>query len=195
MAARPVVAVRSAEDARDRDLVRRVRSGDEEAFRALFIRYGPQAKGLAYRVVRQRGLAEEIVQEAFLALWRNPASYKEDRGSFRTWLLSTVHHRAVDMVRREEAQRRRTLEQKATLEEDIADSVADRVDLVETRQRVRRALEDIPAAQRQILELMYFEGKTQAEIAAELDLPLGTVKSRTVLAMRRLRLLLGESPR
>ena len=195
MAARPVVAVRSVEDARDRDLVRRVRSGDEEAFRALFRRYGPHAKGLAYRVVRQRGLAEEIVQEAFLALWRNPASYKEDRGSFRTWLLSTVHHRAVDMVRREEAQRRRTLEQKATLEEDIADSVADRVDLVETRQRVRRALEDIPAAQRQILELMYFEGKTQAEIAAELGLPLGTVKSRTVLAMRRLRLLLGESPR
>jgi RNA polymerase sigma-70 factor, ECF subfamily len=195
LAARPVVAVRSVEDARDRDLVRRVRSGDEEAFRALFRRYGPQAKGLAYRVVRQRSLAEEIVQEAFLALWRNPASYKEDRGSFRTWLLSTVHHRAVDMVRREEAQRRRTLEQQATLEEDIADSVADRVDLVETRQRVRRALEDIPAAQRQILELMYFEGKTQAEIAAELDLPLGTVKSRTVLAMRRLRLLLGESPR
>ena len=189
------MAVRSVEDARDRDLVRRVRSGDEEAFRALFRRYGPQAKGLAYRVVRQRGLAEEIVQEAFLALWRNPASYKEDRGSFRTWLLSTVHHRAVDMVRREEAQRRRTLEQQATLEEDIADSVADRVDLVETRQRVRRALEDIPAAQRQILELMYFEGKTQAEIAAELGLPLGTVKSRTVLAMRRLRLLLGESPR
>ena len=73
--------------------------------------------------------------------------------------------------------------------------MADRVDLVETRQRVRRALEDIPAAQRQILELMYFEGKTQAEIAAELDLPLGTVKSRTVLAMRRLRLLLRESPR
>jgi RNA polymerase sigma-70 factor, ECF subfamily len=195
--ARPVVAVRSVEDARDRELVRRVRSGDEEAFRALFRRYGPQAKGLAYRVVRQRGLAEEIVQEAFLALWRDPASYKEDRGSFRTWLLSTVHHRAVDMVRREEAQRRRTLEQQAvkTSEEDIADSVADRVDLVETRQRVRGALEDIPPAQRQILELMYFGGKTQADIAAELDLPLGTVKSRTVLGMRRLRLLLGEEER
>jgi RNA polymerase sigma-70 factor, ECF subfamily len=194
---RNAVAVHSVEDARDRDLVRQVRSGDEEAFRALFRRYGPLAKGLAYRVVRERTLAEEIVQEAFLALWRDPASYREDRGKFRTWLLSAVHHRAVDMVRREEAQRRRSLQQRTveTIEEDIADSVADRVDLAETRQRVRGALDDIPPAQRRILELMYFEGKTQTDIAEELGLPLGTVKSRTLLGMRRLRLLLGEGER
>jgi RNA polymerase sigma-70 factor (ECF subfamily) len=187
-----VVAVPSIEDARDRDLVRQVRSGDEEAFRALFRRYGPLAKGLAYKVVRQPFMAEEIVQEAFLALWRDPGSYREDRGSFRAWLLAAVHHRAVDMVRREEAQRRRGQEQQAeAYEEDFADSVADRVDLAETKERVRGALEDIPAAQRQILELMYFEGKSQSEIADALGLPLGTVKSRTLLGMRRLRLVLG----
>ncbi|HEY3210178.1 MAG TPA: sigma-70 family RNA polymerase sigma factor [Actinomycetota bacterium] len=186
------MAVPSIEDARDRDLVRQVRSGDEEAFRALFRRYGPLAKGLAYKVVRQPFMAEEIVQEAFLALWRDPGSYREDRGSFRAWLLAAVHHRAVDMVRREEAQRRRGQEQQAeAYEEDFADSVADRVDLAETKERVRGALEDIPAAQRQILELMYFEGKSQSEIADALGLPLGTVKSRTLLGMRRLRLVLG----
>jgi RNA polymerase sigma-70 factor (ECF subfamily) len=189
-----VVAVPSIEDARDRDLVRQIRTGDEEAFRALFRRYGPLAKGLAYRVVRQPFMAEEIVQEAFLALWRDPGSYREERGSFRAWLLSTVHHRAVDVVRREEAQRRRSQEQQSVevYQEDIAESVADRVDLADTRERVRRALDDIPAAQRQILELMYFEGKSQSDISEELGLPLGTVKSRTLLGMRRLRLLLGE---
>lgn len=188
------MATPSIEDARDRDLVRQVRSGDEDAFRALFRRYGPLAKGLAYKVVRQPFMAEEIVQEAFLALWRDPGSYREDRGSFRTWMLSTVHHRAVDVVRREEAQRRRSKEQQqaGAVQEDIAESVADRVDLAETRQRVRGALEDIPTAQRQILELMYFGGKSQSEIATELGLPLGTVKSRTLLGMRRLRVLLGE---
>jgi RNA polymerase sigma-70 factor (ECF subfamily) len=190
---RPVVAIPSIEDARDRDLVRQVRSGDEEAFRSLFRRYGPLAKGLAYKVDRQPFMAEEIVQEAFLALWRDPGSYREDRGSFRTWLLAAVHHRAVDMVRREEAQRRRSHEQQPAdaSAEDIADSVADRVDLAEAKERVRGALEDIPAAQRQILELMYFGGKSQSDIAHELGLPLGTVKSRTLLGMRRLRLLLG----
>ena len=187
------MVVPSLEDARDRDLVRQLRSGDEEAFRALFRRYGPLAKGLAHRVVRQPFLAEEIVQEAFLSLWRDPRSYQEARGTFRVWLLATVHHRAVDVVRREEAQRRRKLEQQPVeaYQEDIADSVADRVDLAATRERVRAALEDIPEAQRQILEMMYFGGKSQSDIARELGLPLGTVKSRTLLGMRRLRLLFG----
>jgi RNA polymerase sigma factor (sigma-70 family) len=192
------VGARSLGEASDRDLVRRVRSADEEAFRALFRRYGPLAKGLAYRVVRQRSMAEEIVQEAFLALWKDPESYREDRGTFRSWLLATVHHRAVDLVRREEAQRRRGLEQQAETEavaEDIADSVADSVDLAGTRRRVQAALQDIAPAQRQVLEKMYFEGRTQADVARELGLPLGTVKSRTLLGMRRLRLLLLEEER
>ena len=192
------MGVRSSPEAEDRALVRLVRLADEDAFRALFRRYGPLAKGLAYRVVRQRSMAEEIVQEAFLALWKDPESYREDRGSFRSWLMATVHHRAVDLVRREEAQRRRGLERQAeteAVEEDIADAVADRVDLAGTRKRVQDALQGIAAAQRKVLEKMYFEGKTQADIAQELGLPLGTVKSRTLLGMRKLRLLLVEDER
>src|SRR5437899_12498655 len=101
------VAVHSLEDARDRDLVRRVADRDEDAFRTLFRRYGPVAKAVAVRLVRQGFMAEEIVQEAFLSLWRAPAAYREELGTFRAWLLSTVHHRAAASVRREEPTRRR----------------------------------------------------------------------------------------
>jgi RNA polymerase sigma-70 factor (ECF subfamily) len=144
--------------------------------------------------VRQSFLAEEIVQEAFLALWRDPGSYREERGSFRAWLMSTVHHRAVDVVRREETQRKRAREElpDAERQADVGDLVAEQADLAGSRVRVRQALGEIPAAQRQVLELMYFEGKTQTAIAEELQLPLGTVKSRTLLGMRRLRTMLLE---
>jgi RNA polymerase sigma-70 factor, ECF subfamily len=192
------MVVHSLEDARDRELVRRVRAADEEAFRSLFRRYGPMAKALALRVIRQPFMAEEIVQEAFLALWRDPRAYREERGSFRAWLLSAVHHRAVDLVRREEAQRRRALagEPETVVEADVAEAVVEEADLAESREAVRAALQEIPPEQRRVLELMYFEGKTQAQIADEFQVPLGTVKSRTLLGMRRLRGILiggGES--
>jgi RNA polymerase sigma factor (sigma-70 family) len=188
------VVVRSREDARDRDLVRRLSMGDRDAFRSIFRRYGPAAKALALRVVRQSFLAEDIVQEAFLALWRDPRSYQEDRGTFRAWLMSAVHHRAVDLVRREEAQRRRSrqLGQDVVIVEDVGETVAEETDLAASRAKVRSALGEIPAEQRRVLELMYFEGKTQSMISEELRLPLGTVKSRTLLGMRRLRRLLAE---
>ena len=193
----PKVAVRTLEDARDRELARRVAAGDERAFRHVFRRYGPVAKALAVRIVGQPFLAEEIVQEAFLALWRKPDSFREDRGSFRAWLMATVHHRAVDLVRREEAHRRRAehFEQDAELNqvgEDVAQSVVDEAETVRARARVRLALEEIPQEQRDVLELMYFGGKSQSTIAQELELPLGTVKSRSLLGMRRLRSLLME---
>jgi RNA polymerase sigma factor (sigma-70 family) len=192
---RTPVVVRSLQDARDRDLVRRLVARDEDAFLALFARYGPPAKGLAYRLVRDAFLAEEIVQEAFLALWRDPASYREERGPFRTWLMSTVHHRAVDMVRREEAQRRRSSVAERGEVGDVAERVAEDLDTARERERVRAALEDLPAEQRRVLEMMYFEAKTQSMIAEELDLPLGTVKGRTLLGMRRLRSMLLGNPR
>jgi RNA polymerase sigma factor (sigma-70 family) len=193
---RAAVVVRDLEDGRDRDLVRRLAGGDEEAFRALFRRHGPMAHGLALRLVRQRFIAEEIVQEAFLALWRDPGAYREDRGNFRSWLMSAVHHRAVDAVRREEAQRRRTrdaAEAEVVIEDDVGEKVVEEADLVETRNKVRAALQEIPVEQRRVLELMYFEGKTQSMIAEELSLPLGTVKSRTLLGMRRLRGMVGKA--
>jgi len=188
------VVVRSLEDARDRDLVRRVIAKDEEAFRSLFRRYAPMAKALALRIVRQTFVAEEIVQEAFLALWRNPGAFREDRGSFRAWMLSTVHHRAVDAVRREEAWRRRSREHDpdALVAEDVGATVVEELDHAAMRREIRAALDQLPAEQRRVLEMMYFEAKTQSMIAEELKLPLGTVKSRTLLGMRRLRDLVVE---
>ena len=186
----PVSQTADLGDARDRDLVRRIGQGDQEAFRGLFRRYSASAMALAQRVLRQPALAEETVQEAFLALWRNPASYDAGRGSVRAWLMSTVHHRAVDQVRREEAQRRRAEEAVSDVDidgGDPAETVVDELGLPAERDAVRRALEDLPAEQRQVIELMYFRGMSQTQIATATGLPLGTVKSRTLLAMRRLR--------
>jgi len=184
------VAAVDLSESRDRDLLERIADGDESAFRGLFRRYAPTANSLALRVVRQAFLAEEIVQEVFLAVWRDPDKYDAKRGSVKSWLMGMVHHRAVDAVRREEAQRRRA-EESIPGAVDHADDpgvvVPEEIGLPEERAAVRRALEDLPAEQRQVLELMYFEGMTQTEIADRLSLPLGTVKSRTLLGMRRLR--------
>lgn len=176
-------------DAPDQELVTQIRSGDEEAFRGLFRRYAPSAMALARRVVRQPSLAEEIVQEAFLALWRNPTGYDQQRGSVRSWLLGTVHHRAVDAVRREESQRRRAQDAVSAdvPEPDFSETVAAELDAPVERRAVRTALDELPPEQRQVIELMYFEGLSQSRVAERLSLPLGTVKSRTLLGMRRLR--------
>jgi RNA polymerase sigma factor (sigma-70 family) len=181
-------------EARDRDLISRVNRGDEEAFRGLFRRYAPTARALAIRIVRQPNLAEEIVQEAFLALWKNPQGYDQRRGSVRSWLMGMVHHRAVDLVRREEAHRRRAeaaIPDAVADDPDPADKVAEDVDLPGERRAVRAALDDLPPEQRRVIELMYFDGLSQSTIAERLSLPLGTVKSRTLLGMRRLRGALG----
>jgi RNA polymerase sigma factor (sigma-70 family) len=181
-------------EARDRDLVARVRLRDEDAFRGLFQRYAPTAKALAQRVVRQSHLAEEIVQEAFLAVWRDPTAYDEARGSVKSWLMGMVHHRAVDLVRREESQRRRaeaSIAEAAEVNVDHADEVVDRLGLPEERRAVRSALDELPGEQRQVLEMMYFDGLSQSQIAERTGIPLGTVKSRTLLGMRRLRTALA----
>jgi len=192
--------MRSAEpaDARDEDLLVRVGAGDEHAFRELFGRYAAVAHALAFRSVRQAQLAEEIVQEAFLAVWRTPDRYDAARGSVRSWLMGTVHHRAVDAVRREQAQRRRA-EQASGLGpgivEDPVDDVLAAIDLPRERRLVRAALGELPEEQRDVIRRMYFDGLSQSQIAERTGLPLGTVKSRTLLAMRRLRAHLGEGPR
>jgi RNA polymerase sigma factor (sigma-70 family) len=184
-------------EARDRELVVRIGSGDEEAFRRLFARYAPTARALAHRVVRQSHLAEEIVQEAFLALWRNPGGYDPGRGSVRSWLMGTVHHRAVDLIRREESHRRRAESSAvdASAEPDPAEDVVEQLGLPEERRLVRTALEDLPEEQRGVITMMYFDGLSQTQIAERTGLPLGTVKSRTLLGMRRLRAALGGMER
>jgi RNA polymerase sigma factor (sigma-70 family) len=181
--------------ARDEDLLRRIGAGDDQAFRELFGRYATVAHALAFRLVRQAQVAEEIVQEAFLSVWRHPDRYDVARGSVRSWLMGTVHHRAVDAVRREQAQRRRA-EQASGLGpgviEDPIDDVVAAIDLPRERKLVRAALGELPEEQREVIQRMYFEGLSQSQIAERTGLPLGTVKSRTLLAMRRLRAHLGE---
>jgi len=179
----------------DEALLLRVGAGDEGAFRELFARYASVSHALAFRLVRQAQVAEEIVQEAFLAVWRTPDRYDPARGSVRSWLMGTVHHRAVDAVRREQAQRRRT-DQAAALvprvAEDPTDDVLSALDLPRERALVQKALEQLPDEQRDVILRMYFDGLSQSQIAERTGLPLGTVKSRTLLAMRRLRTNLGE---
>lgn len=173
----------------DVDLVGRVAARDAGAFERLYGRYAAAAYGLALRVLRQPVLAQEIVQEAFLAIWNAPEAYDPSRGPFRSFLLSLVHHRAVDAVRREE--RLRDRERRANPEpvpdEDVLDVVAEEADLADRRRKVREAMRDLPPAQRETLELMYFRGWSHARIARETGVPIGTVKSRIWAAMRRLR--------
>ena len=179
----------------DLALHRRLLDGDRAAFDELYRAYASQAYGLAYRVTRQQILAQDVVHDAFMALWRAPEAFDPSRGAFRTFFLSMVHHRGVDLVRREQRLRART-EKAANLEpaadEDPADTVAEAGYLSARRTEVREAMTGLPAAQRQVLEMAYFDGKTQVQIAEELDIPLGTVKTRTLAAMRKLRAALEE---
>lgn len=182
-------------DRLDLELHRRMAAGEREAFEALYRRYAATAYGLARRVAVQEALAQEVVQEAFLALWRTPEAYDPSRGTFRSFFLSLVHHRAVDTVRREERLRRRA-ERASNLEpstgEDVAEDVVDQADLAHRRKRVLEALAGLPSEQRTVLEMAYFGGTTQARIAEELGIPIGTVKTRTLAALRKLRRALEE---
>jgi RNA polymerase sigma factor (sigma-70 family) len=172
----------------DEELLDRIGQRDEEALRRLFRRHGARANALAMRVLGQPSLAEEAVQDAFLSVWDNAATFDGDRGSVRSWLLGTVHHRAVDLVRREESQRRRVaVVVPDPPAEDPAERVLHDVTAMEEGSEVRAALEGLPIEQRRVIELMYYGGLTQSAIAERLSVPLGTVKSRSVLAMRRLR--------
>jgi RNA polymerase sigma-70 factor (ECF subfamily) len=183
-------------DRDDLELHRSLSGGDRGAFDALYRRYSSSAYGLAYRITGQQVLAQDVVHDAFLALWRAPDAYDPARGAFRTFFLSLVHHRAVDTVRREERIRGRQ-ERASNLEplsvEDPAEGVADAADLADRRVEVRAALGTLPPEQRQALELAYYGGKTQVQIAEELGIPLGTVKTRTLAAMRKLARVLDRS--
>jgi RNA polymerase sigma-70 factor (ECF subfamily) len=177
-------------DVDDLELHRRLSAGDREAFDALYHRYAPTAYGLAYRLTGQQMLAQDVVHDAFMALWRAPEAFDPARGAFRTFFLSLVHHRAVDTVRREERLRKRT-ERAANLEpltgEDPAEDVVDDAFIEIRRREVREALATLPPPQRQVLEMAYLQAYTQVQIAEELGIPIGTVKTRTLAAMRKLR--------
>jgi RNA polymerase sigma factor (sigma-70 family) len=182
-------------DRDDLELHRRLATGDRGAFEELYRRYSGPAYALAYRLTGQQLLAQDVVHEAFLALWRAPEAFDPSRGAFRTFFLSLVHHRAVDTIRREERLRSRSA-RAANLEpllgEDPAEDVVDQAYLGVRRKEVREALTALTPEQRQVLDLAYFGGRTQVQIAEEIGVPLGTVKTRTLAAMRKLRRLLEE---
>jgi RNA polymerase sigma-70 factor (ECF subfamily) len=170
-------------------LVADVAAGREQGLAGLYDLYGRRAYGLALRVLRDETLAENAVQDAFLTVWRSAARYRPERGAPGTWILTIVHRRAVDIVRRE--QRRRTDPIEA-YEQAIGDATAETGLARAEGGRVRRALAQLDLEQRRLLELAYYGGRTQSEIAVELDLPLGTIKSRTFKALSRLRSLLDD---
>lgn len=162
--------------------------GDPDALAALYQRHGAACYRLARQVTASDTLAEDAVQEAFLGLWRSPGAYVPGRGSLRSWLLGLTHHKAVDSVRRETAQKRRQTAWAAQRVFDPppdADPAAASIEGMRAEE-VRAALAELPEAQQQALGLAYFGGYTQREIAQLTGVPLGTVKTRTLAAMRRL---------
>ena len=178
-----------ATDPSDEQLLEAVGRGDHDALGVLYDRFGRLAYGLAFRVLRDRALAEDAVQEAFLAVWRSADAYKRERAKPSTWILTVVHRRAVDLVRREQRRRGEPLEAAPEPTTGPADEDAT---LRDRRAAVQAALTALPGDQRQALELAYYGGLTQSELAERLGVPLGTIKSRMFAGLGRRRALLGE---
>jgi RNA polymerase sigma factor (sigma-70 family) len=174
----------------DEALIALVARSDDAALAELYDRYGRVAYGLAFRVLRDRSLAEDAVQEAFLAVWRTAARFMPERSKASTWLLTLVHRRAVDHVRREERRRAAPLE---AAPQETGETTEEAAWFSLERERVHEALRNLPDQQREALELAYFGGYTQSEIAERLGEPLGTIKSRMFNGLTRLRDVLQEA--
>lgn len=181
----------------DAALVERIVARDPDALELLYDRYARPCFSLARRITADATFAEDVVQEVFLTLWRDPSRFDAGRGGFASWLLAMTHHKAVDAVRREETLRRRRAEA-AGVGEQLAEMTSetpapyDQVWSGIRGERVRAALGGLPDAQRRALVLAYFGGYTQREVAALTDTPLGTVKTRMLAGMRRLKTVLGS---
>ena len=173
----------------DEALVALVARSEESALAELYDRIGGTAYGVAYRILRDEALAEDAVQEAFLGLWRSAGSFVPERAKASTWLLTLVHRRAVDLVRREQRRRAEPLE---SVPEPAGGSAEEAAWLRLERERVQAALAELPDQQREAIELAYYGGYTQSELAERLGEPLGTIKSRMFSGLARLRELLGE---
>jgi RNA polymerase sigma-70 factor (ECF subfamily) len=176
----------------DEDLMQLVQRGQAAAFELIYERHAQAAFSLAYRMAGSRGVAEDVVQEAFLSIWRSGARYERARGSVRTWALGIVHNRAIDALRRSYVHERRRASDEG-LEETL--ETAERTDVEAARHEeaatVRAALGRLPADQSQVIELAYFGGFTHTEIAEMLQTPVGTVKGRMRLGLEKMRHALG----
>lgn len=175
----------------DAGLLAKVADGDEAALAALYQRYGGPCFSLARRILDDAHLAEDVVQQVFTALWKG-SGYDSRRGAVSTWLMSVTHHKSIDMLRREAPRRKRLASEQALLEVAVAGPGPEDQAWSQLRaERTREALKTLPAEQREVVLLAYYGGYTQREIAELTGLPLGTVKSRTLTALRRLKVSLG----
>jgi RNA polymerase sigma-70 factor, ECF subfamily len=180
-------------DLADEDLMAMAVECEPRALEVIFDRHGDAAFSLAYRMCGRRAMAEDVVQEAFISLWRSGSSYDRDRGSVRSWVLSVVRHRAIDAFRRDVRTSRNVSDEGIAewlCEPTHTDAEVERRDQA---QQVRAALGELPTEQRRVIELAYFGGFTHTQIADMLGLPVGTVKGRMRLALTKLRISLGGS--
>jgi RNA polymerase sigma factor (sigma-70 family) len=187
----PPAASRDLAHLSDESLLSLVASSDDQALAELYDRFGRVAYGLALRILRDEALAQDAVQEAFLAIWRSADRFLAERAKASTWILTLVHRRSVDLVRREDRRRGEPLESAG--EPAAPETVEDEATLGFERRVVQEALSRLQPEQREALELGYYGGLTQSELAERLGLPLGTIKSRMFTGLSRLRELLAEA--
>src|SRR4051812_47329341 len=190
---RPLVTTEDIHTLADEEVMQLVQDGDPRAFELLYDRHGGPAFSLAYRMAGERVAGEDIVQEAFLSIWRSRLRYEPNRGSVRTWVLGIVHHGGIDALRRNLVHERRRataegLEERQEAPERTDVEVARR----EEARHVQSALETLPEEQRRTIELAYFGGFSHSQIAEMLETPIGTVKGRMRLGLEKMRRQLVE---
>jgi RNA polymerase sigma-70 factor, ECF subfamily len=172
----------------DEDLMQLVRENDSAAFAVVYERHTDAAFSLAFRMCGKRGIAEDVVQEAFLSLWRSSSRYDRTRGSVRTWVLGIVHNRAIDALRRAVVQDRGKISDEGIEEHLEAPERTDQeVSRRDEAREIRAALGDLPPDQSRVIELAYYGGFTHTEIASMLDTPVGTIKGRMRLGLQKMR--------
>jgi RNA polymerase sigma-70 factor (ECF subfamily) len=177
----------------DEDLMPLVHDGNPQAFEVVFDRHADAAFSLAYRMCGRRATAQDVVQEAFLSLWRSGARYDRGRGSVRSWILGVVRNRAIDMFRRDTVRTARDVNAEGVVERMSApEDVALEAERRQDARDVRAALRDLPPDQRQVIELAYFGGFSHTQIAEMLEVPAGTVKGRMRLGLTKLRVALSD---
>ena len=176
----------------DEELMERAGRGDAKAFSVIYDRHSTAAYSLAYRMCGRKGTADDVMQEAFLSLWRAGARYDPQRGSVRTWVLGIVHNRAIDSLRRSVVHDRRRASDEGIEERfEARERTEVEVGRLSEAEEIRQALTTLPDEQSRVIELAYFGGFTQSEIATMIDTPIGTVKGRMRLGLEKMRAQLG----
>ena len=175
-------------------LMERIAQGDAGALRLAYEAHAGRVMALALRIVRSKAEAEDVVQETFLEVWRRAGDYDVSRGELASWIASMARSRCIDRVRRARVRSRYAQQEASAAPEGVPDRLDDAVAMKEQAQRVRRLLDELPKEQREALELAYFEGLTQQQIAERIGAPLGTIKTRLRLALERLSKELGARP-